>query len=120
MSGKLLQTQGGEFIRIRMTGDRLTMWIEGRDQDGPSVAGTALDGDQVDELIGMLMVYKVNHFRVRDSGKPPRRQDIRRQGDKTEIKLKQLYPPEGDKCRMCGDRSAIHSGVCNTCALEHG
>ena len=60
---KSLTTQNGEFIGIKVTGDRLTLWVEGRDEDGPSVPGTALDADQLEDLINMLLVYKINHFK---------------------------------------------------------
>lgn len=86
---KKLDTHHGEFIGLKVDDDHLTLWVEGRDQDGPSVSGTALDGDQLEELINLLLVYKINHFRVRTRDS---RKDDRRQSDKTEKKLKELYP----------------------------
>lgn len=60
---KKIATIGGEFIRAKMSGDHITIWIEGRDEDGPSVSGTSLDETTLEELITRLMVMKVNHFR---------------------------------------------------------
>lgn len=91
---KKIQTTSGEFVGVKLGVDKLTLWIEGRDEDGPSVSGTALNADQLEELLNALMVYKINHFQTRNSSKPDRRQDTRRQGDKTEEKLQQLYPRE--------------------------
>lgn len=43
-----------EFIGTRLTTDHLTLWVEGRDQDGPSVSGTSLNIKQVDALLKRL------------------------------------------------------------------
>lgn len=87
---KKLGTLNGEFIGVQGKDGRLTIWIEGRDEDGPSVSGTSLDADQLEDLISLLTVYKINYFSTRTVGKPDRRQDTRRQGDKTEKKLREL------------------------------
>ena len=47
-------TRAGEFIAARRSGENVTLWIEGRDQDGPSVAGTQLGIDGLRELIRKL------------------------------------------------------------------
>ena len=50
-----ITTRGGEFVGSRLTGDHVTLWIEGRDQDGASVAGTSMDIAALDLLILRLM-----------------------------------------------------------------
>ena len=44
----------GEFVATRQTGDHVTIWIEGRDSDEPSVAGTSLSARGIRELIRRL------------------------------------------------------------------
>lgn len=49
-----IATQNGEFVGVRTTGNHVTLWVEGSDEDGPSVSGTSLTMDQVSLLIGRL------------------------------------------------------------------
>ena len=44
----------GSFASVRLHGDHVTLAIEGRDQDGPSVAGMSLSLDGVDRLLKRL------------------------------------------------------------------
>jgi hypothetical protein len=44
----------GTFVKARMTGEHVTLTIEGRDSDGPSVAGMSLSIDGVDRLLVRL------------------------------------------------------------------
>ena len=45
---------GGEFIKARLSGDHVTLVVEGRDQDGPSVSGIGIDLPGIDKLIKRL------------------------------------------------------------------
>lgn len=85
-----ISTLDGEFIGVKMSGDYVTIWIEGRDEDGPSVSGTSLNEEELEQLITRLTVLRINHFRGRTPKKPDRRQDTRRQNDVTIQKIKQL------------------------------
>lgn len=51
---KRIETGSGEFVGTKINKKHVTLWVEGRDQDGPSVAGTMLTIDTLDELIGRL------------------------------------------------------------------
>jgi hypothetical protein len=44
----------GSFASVRLTRDHVTICVEGRDQDGPSVAGMSLSLDGVDRLLTRL------------------------------------------------------------------
>lgn len=54
-NGKIATT-GGEFVGARLTrkATLVTLWVEGRDQDGASVSGTGLTQAAVDSLITRL------------------------------------------------------------------
>lgn len=61
-------TRNGEFVGSRLTGDHVTLWVEGRDDAGPTVSATTLDEDQLRALIRRLnrlldaMVERKAHF----------------------------------------------------------
>ncbi len=44
----------GTFIRTKLGRDHLTLWVEGRDRDEPSVAALALNLESLDLLIRRL------------------------------------------------------------------
>jgi len=44
----------GSFACVRLTRDHVTLAVEGRDSDGPSVAGMSLSLDGVDRLLRRL------------------------------------------------------------------
>lgn len=56
-SNAVVPGAGGEFVRAQLAPekDHVTLWIEGRDGDAPSVSAMPLDRDQVDRLIMRLM-----------------------------------------------------------------
>lgn len=54
-----VDSKGGEFIKTRLTGDHVTLVVEGRDQDGLSVSGIGIDLDGIDKLIRRLTNLRV-------------------------------------------------------------
>jgi hypothetical protein len=51
-----VSTRRGQFVGARRfkSDHHVTLWVEGQDQDGPSVASTALSRVQLDALIDRL------------------------------------------------------------------
>lgn len=75
---------------VTTIGDSVTVLIEEK-YGGPGSYLTPTS-DELDELITLLTIHRTNSFQGRNSSKPDRRQETRRQGDKTKKKLKQLNP----------------------------
>ena len=65
-----IATRGGEFIGARLTGDHVTVWIEGRDGGGAAVAGTSMQLDAVELLIRRLTNIRARM--VSDRARVPR------------------------------------------------
>ena len=90
----------GAEITIGVRGEILT--VLQKEKDGGPGSYVSLESDQLDELITLLVVHRTNYFQGRNSSKPDRRQGTRRQGDKTEIKLKAMYPKADYSVCSCG------------------
>lgn len=59
----------GTFAYVRMSGDHVTLAVEGNDSDGPSVAGMSLSLDGVDQLLWRLA--HVREALAHKLGRPP-------------------------------------------------
>jgi hypothetical protein len=59
-SRQKIATRNGEFIGVRRTKNHVTIWIEGRNDEGPSVSATVLDGDSIEALIWRLAAIRAH------------------------------------------------------------
>ena len=63
----------GSYAKVRLTRDHVTLAVEGRDQNGPSVAGMSLSLEGVDQLLLRLTNVRValaQRLKVRGSRAP--------------------------------------------------
>ena len=65
----IIDGTSGSFASVRLTRDHVTLVVEGRDSDGPSVAGMSLSLDGVDQLLWRLA--NVRAALARRLAKPP-------------------------------------------------
>jgi hypothetical protein len=59
----------GGFVKVKRscTEDQVTLWIEGRDQDGPSVSGLALDLATAERFLARFTAVVRTHRRKASS-----------------------------------------------------